>query len=139
MDRVLEVINMINEVHDSEFVELTGDIAIYIFQNGYCFYFAQLLKMFFPNGELYMNKSGGHIALKIGNFLFDNLGFLYDSNETYHPFEDADWYIVETMMIPSDFAERQKMENNINEIYDRVKMKYFDNSETILRKKLELN
>ena len=137
MEEVLNVINMIKEVHDNYFIDETGDVFDIVFQNGYCYYFATLLKKFFPNGKLYLSHDQIHIVLNIDGVLYDNLGFLYNINDSFHPLDDEDWFFCEIHMLPTDKEEREKLESVMEEIYKKVLDKYFNNSENILRKKLD--
>ena len=126
MNEILKLIDVIKKVHDSEYIEITGDIADSVFQYRYCYYFAELLQKFYPDGEFYMKNDASHVALKIGDYLYDSLGAL--STSGFHPFEEEDWLVVEISMLPRYKIERDKMNNFVNDIYEKIKLEYLNSN-----------
>ena len=88
MNEVVDLINIIKQVHDREYVEITGDVADAVFQYHHCYYFAKLLQKFYPEGEMYISNDGGHIVLKIGDYLYDSTGAFIDND--FHLVEGED-------------------------------------------------
>lgn len=131
MNEILKLIELIKKVHDKEYIDVTGDLADSVFQYHYCYYFAELLQKFYPDGEFYMRNDGEHVALKIGNYLYDSLGSLADYE--FHPFDEEDWLNVEICMLPKNKLEKQKMNNFVNEIYEKINTQYYDNTPKIKR------
>lgn len=129
MKEIIDLINIIKKVHDSEYVEVTGDLADSVFQYHHCYYFAELLQKFYPEGEFYIGRDGGHIVLKIGEYLYDSGGAFIDNS--YRLVEDEDWVAIEALMIPNNKIVREKMKKFVNDIYEEVSTQYLGESNKI--------
>ena len=134
LNDVLKLINEIKKIHDRDYIEVTGDMADSIFQYRYCYYFALLLQKFYPNGELYMKNDGSHVVLKIDDYLYDSMGSIFEYKSDYHPFREEDLLVLEISMLPKDEYQRQKMNNFVNEMYEKIKNEYLNKEENKIRR-----
>ena len=122
---VSRLINKIKNIHDSKYVNLTGDYADYIFQEKYCYYFAMMLSNFYPEGKMYIRTSDkAHVAYKIGEFLYDSGGLLFGLEDEFSPMAKEDYLIVETTMLPLNKEEQKRLKTIFNNIVDDVKNIY---------------
>ena len=70
MNEVVDLINIIKQVHDREYVEITGDVADAVFQYHHCYYFAKLLQKFYPEGEMYISNDEKYIIRNLNACTF---------------------------------------------------------------------
>lgn len=61
MDNSNEVLDFINDIYNSQ-PEENGEAIRALFHNGYCYYFAQMLKMAFNRGIVCLAYPFGHIV-----------------------------------------------------------------------------
>lgn len=131
MNEIVNLINTIKQVHDREYVEITGDLADVVFQYHHCYYFAKLLQKFYPEGEFYIKNDGSHIALKVGNYLYDSKGAFIDND--FRPVEGEDWISIEAIMIPSNKILREKLNKFVDDIYNEIEALYYSESNKLKR------
>lgn len=83
---------VISFIADFRFVGLTVDSALdraeiirEQFRNGYCYYFAHILKVAFNNGEVCWAAPFGHFVWKYNNEIYDIEGVYYGEAELFIP------------------------------------------------------
>ncbi len=81
----------------------TGDEIIGCFTEGYCFWFAYILKARFPHGEIYYFPIYNHFVYKAFNRIFDITG---DCTASYDTSQMIPWVEYQTKELGSSHLDR---------------------------------
>ncbi len=127
---IQELIEAINYTHNNNpaYYDITGDMAPGIFTSGNCYYYAELLQKFYPEGELvfYNLDDRPHIAFRLNGEVYDSTGRKSkEEAKEFHPIEGEDWTWVEHAVLPKDKKDRDAMEQFVNEIYNDIVEQYY--------------
>lgn len=123
MKSVKEIINIIKQIlmvtnEDYASKGLMDDEAMISYMNGKCYYFAVILKDILGYGDLMISKSGNHIALKVGDNVYDALGLT--NSDDFNLVEEQDWLNIEVGLMDDKINEEANNEFMQN-IVQRVK------------------
>ena len=90
-EEVKKVLSFIGGMHDKATDCVEEDSLYNVFENGYCYYFAQILNLAFPKmGEVFWIRNRGHFVWK------SNLSNIcYDISGIYIDYEDGDLIEIE--------------------------------------------
>ena len=90
-EEVKKVLSFIGGMHDKATDCVEVDSLYNVFENGYCYYFAQILNLAFPKmGEVFWIRNRGHFVWK------SNLSNIcYDISGIYIDYEDGDLIKIE--------------------------------------------
>lgn len=95
------ILNFITEFRLSgDGSEEAEEIIRTVFRNGYCFYFAKMLKTAFPEGEICWAAPYGHIVFVYQNIPYDIEGVYYGEEEALIPISWLKDGILDFMHIP---------------------------------------
>lgn len=83
----------------------TGDEIIGCFTDGYCFWFAYILKARFPYGEIYYSPIYNHFVYKAFNRIFDITG---DCTASYDTSQMVSWAEYQMKELGSSHFESLK-------------------------------
>lgn len=85
-EEVEKVLSFIAGMHDKATENVEDDSLYNVFENGYCYYFAQILNLAFPSlGEIFWIRNRGHIVWQSLS-----TGICYDISGIYTDYEEND-------------------------------------------------
>lgn len=126
---IIELIQFINDTHNNNegYLNVTGDLAPQVFMGGKCYYYAEILKKFYHEGELvFENTDGPHVAFRLNGEVYDSTGRKSkEEAKEFHPIEGEDWTWIEQVVLPQNKDDRDAMEQFVENIYNEVLEQYY--------------
>lgn len=119
-NEVLKVIDSILTITDEDYSSkgLIDGEAYITYLNGKCYYFAYILEQLLGCGDYMINNERNHIALKVGNYIYDASG-IADSHD-FSLVEGEDLVLIENLLM-GDKGEKEFNKTLSTNIINKVK------------------